>query len=77
MLSLKNVIPITYAYALSLPTQSDSVLIQVGGSQVRATVVGVGEKVSVLKMPIEVPTIELNSPQEGAAYINDFEVKIG
>ena len=54
MLSIKDIIPINSKYALCLPVDKDSVLIQVGGSQIRAEVIKTDEQVSLLKLPIEV-----------------------
>ena len=76
MFSLKDIVPITSEYALCLPTKGDSVLIQVGGSQIRAEVVNTIDEMSVLKLPVEVPTVEVKSPSEGSAMVNDSIVEI-
>ena len=76
MLSLKDIVPITSEYALCLPTKGDSVLIQVGGSQIRAEVVNTFDEMSVLKLPVEVPTVEIKSPSEGIAMVNGSIVGI-
>ena len=76
MLSIKDIVPITSEYALSLPTNKDSVLIQIGGSQVRAPVVKKYDQISLLNLPVEIPTIKLKHPVEGSATVLDLPIRI-
>ena len=76
MLSIKDIIPITSKYALSLPTKEDSVLIQIGGSQIRAEVVKKSDHISLIDLPIEIPTTKLKKPVEGSATVLDLPIRI-
>ena len=76
MLSIKDLVPITSEYALSLATNKDSVLIQIGGSQVRAPVVKKYDQISLLNLPVEISPTKLKHPVEGSATVLDLPIRI-